>query len=138
MDFRFSGHTLTVTEIHEHPRHNMQVKSHQAEGFVFLASNLVAENPRGYILVHTPDLESLKWPQSYSPIKFVEPCKAKGLGLEKEMDFKLCKATDTCWITRARRHYTPTSVRLNIIWIVKCWQGSFASIHSCTGSWQEF
>ena len=78
MDFRFLGRTLTVTKIHEHPRHSMQVKSHQAEGFVFLASNLVAENPRGCILVHSPDLESLKWPQSYSPIKFVSHARQRG------------------------------------------------------------
>ena len=78
MDFRFSERASTVTEIHEHPRHSMQVKSHQAEGFVFLVSNLVAENPWGCILVHAPDLESLKWPQSYSPIKFVSHTSQRG------------------------------------------------------------
>ena len=32
---------------------------YKAEGFVFLVSNLVAENPWDCILVHAPDLESL-------------------------------------------------------------------------------
>ncbi|KAJ9691176.1 hypothetical protein PVL29_013375 [Vitis rotundifolia] len=32
----------------------MQVNPHQMEGFNFLISNLVAENPRGGILVHAP------------------------------------------------------------------------------------
>ena len=32
----------------------MQVNPHQMEGFNFLISNLVVENPRGGILVHAP------------------------------------------------------------------------------------
>ena len=35
-------------------RQNMQVNPHQMEGFNFLISNLMAENPRGGILVHAP------------------------------------------------------------------------------------
>ncbi|CBI38030.3 unnamed protein product, partial [Vitis vinifera] len=60
----FSEHNLTVTEIHAHPRHSMQMKPHQVEGFNFLVSNLVAENPGGCILAHAPgrpqQLEVLK------------------------------------------------------------------------------
>ncbi|KAL6341224.1 hypothetical protein AAG906_032342 [Vitis piasezkii] len=51
---RFSEHSLIVTEIHAHPRHSMQMKPHQVEGFNFLVSNLVADNPGGCILAHAP------------------------------------------------------------------------------------
>ena len=135
MDFRFSERASTVTEIHEHLRHNMQVKSHQAEGFVFLVSNLVAENPWGCILVHAPDLESLKWPESYSPIKFVSHTRQRGWVWKRKWISSDVKQQILVGLLELERRYFPTSVRLDTIWIVKCWQGSFASIHSCIRSW---
>ncbi|KAL9238230.1 hypothetical protein vseg_012684 [Gypsophila vaccaria] len=48
------GHDLAVTAICPHPRHKKQMKPHQLEGFDFLASNLIAENPGGCILAHAP------------------------------------------------------------------------------------
>jgi DNA repair and recombination RAD54-like protein len=43
-----------VTEISAHPRHMKQMKPHQVEGFNFLLSNLVGDNPGGCILAHAP------------------------------------------------------------------------------------
>ena len=51
---RFSKHNLTITKIHVHPWHKMQVNPHLMEGFNYLASNLVAENPEGSIMTYTP------------------------------------------------------------------------------------
>lgn len=51
---KLSGHDLTVTEICPHPRHQKQMKPHQLEGFNFLLSNLITENPGGCILAHAP------------------------------------------------------------------------------------
>ncbi|XP_021738664.1 protein CHROMATIN REMODELING 35-like isoform X2 [Chenopodium quinoa] len=48
------GHDLAVTEISAHPRHKKQMKPHQSEGFNFLLSNLITENPGGCILAHAP------------------------------------------------------------------------------------
>lgn len=45
---------LMVTDIPAHPRHMKQMKPHQVEGFNFLRSNLVADNPGGCILAHAP------------------------------------------------------------------------------------
>ncbi|KAI4298300.1 hypothetical protein L6164_031877 [Bauhinia variegata] len=45
---------LTVTEVAAHPRHMRQMKPHQLEGFNFLCSNLIADNPGGCILAHAP------------------------------------------------------------------------------------
>jgi len=47
-------HDLAVTEVCPHPKHRKQMKSHQIEGFNFLLSNLVSENPGGCILAHAP------------------------------------------------------------------------------------
>ncbi|XP_074286198.1 protein CHROMATIN REMODELING 35-like isoform X1 [Silene latifolia] len=51
---KLSGHDLAVTEISPHPRHKKQMKPHQLEGFNFLLSNLITENPGGCILAHAP------------------------------------------------------------------------------------
>ncbi|CAA0807648.1 SNF2 domain-containing protein / helicase domain-containing protein [Striga hermonthica] len=45
---------FTASEIHPHPRHRKEMKPHQLEGFNFLVSNLVTENPGGCILAHAP------------------------------------------------------------------------------------
>ncbi|EOX97926.1 PREDICTED: protein CHROMATIN REMODELING 35 isoform X2 [Theobroma cacao] len=50
----FSEDDLTVTDISAHPRHLKQMKPHQLEGFNFLLSNLVTDNPGGCILAHAP------------------------------------------------------------------------------------
>ncbi|KAF2322855.1 hypothetical protein GH714_031398 [Hevea brasiliensis] len=49
-----SDEDLMVTDISAHPRHMKQMKPHQVEGFNFLRSNLVADNPGGCILAHAP------------------------------------------------------------------------------------
>ncbi|XP_023513053.1 protein CHROMATIN REMODELING 35-like [Cucurbita pepo subsp. pepo] len=51
---KISEDDLTVTEISAHPRHMKQMKPHQIEGFNFLISNLVTDNPGGCILAHAP------------------------------------------------------------------------------------
>lgn len=51
---KFSDDDLMVTEISAHPRHMKQMKPHQVEGFNFLLSNLVGDNPGGCILAHAP------------------------------------------------------------------------------------
>lgn len=51
---KLSGHDLAVAEISAHPRHKKQMKPHQLEGFNFLLSNLITENPGGCILAHAP------------------------------------------------------------------------------------
>ncbi|XP_022146198.1 protein CHROMATIN REMODELING 35-like [Momordica charantia] len=51
---KISEDDLTVTEISVHPRHMKQMKPHQVEGFNFLVSNLVTDNPGGCILAHAP------------------------------------------------------------------------------------
>ncbi|KAH9605774.1 hypothetical protein KSS87_012339 [Heliosperma pusillum] len=51
---KLSGHDLAITEISPHPRHKKQMKPHQLEGFNFLLSNLITENPGGCILAHAP------------------------------------------------------------------------------------
>lgn len=45
---------FTAAEINPHPRHRKEMKPHQTEGFNFLLSNLVADNPGGCILAHAP------------------------------------------------------------------------------------
>ncbi|KAG8655909.1 protein CHROMATIN REMODELING 35 [Manihot esculenta] len=49
-----SEEDLMVTDISAHPRHMKQMKPHQVEGFNFLRSNLVTDNPGGCILAHAP------------------------------------------------------------------------------------
>ncbi|PSS26031.1 Protein CHROMATIN REMODELING like [Actinidia chinensis var. chinensis] len=51
---KYSGQDFIVTEISAHPRHRKQMKPHQVEGFNFLLSNLVTENPGGCIMAHAP------------------------------------------------------------------------------------
>ncbi|XP_034681896.1 protein CHROMATIN REMODELING 35-like [Vitis riparia] len=51
---RFSENDSSVTVIHSHPRHSRQMKPHQVEGFNFLVSNLVADDPGGCILANAP------------------------------------------------------------------------------------
>ncbi|KAJ9551741.1 hypothetical protein OSB04_015786 [Centaurea solstitialis] len=51
---REPGKDFSVGDISAHPRHKKQMKPHQVEGFNFLLSNLVSENPGGCILAHAP------------------------------------------------------------------------------------
>ncbi|XP_065866946.1 protein CHROMATIN REMODELING 35 [Euphorbia lathyris] len=51
---KLSEEDLMVTDICAHPRHQKQMKPHQEEGFNFLRSNLVSDNPGGCILAHAP------------------------------------------------------------------------------------
>ncbi|KAG9148261.1 hypothetical protein Leryth_012220 [Lithospermum erythrorhizon] len=51
---RFSEHEFVVTDVAAHPRHQKQMKPHQVEGFNFLVSNLVVDNPGGCIMAHAP------------------------------------------------------------------------------------
>ncbi|XP_047324352.1 protein CHROMATIN REMODELING 35-like [Impatiens glandulifera] len=48
-----SGHGISG-EVSVHPRHAKLMKPHQVEGFNFLVSNLMTENPGGCILAHAP------------------------------------------------------------------------------------
>ncbi|OMO50486.1 SNF2-related protein [Corchorus capsularis] len=53
--FSEDPHELIVTnDIVAHPRHMKKMKPHQIEGFNFLVSNLVTDNPGGCILAHAP------------------------------------------------------------------------------------
>ncbi|KAL8195352.1 hypothetical protein R6Q57_025755 [Mikania cordata] len=45
---------FSVVDIYAHPRHKKQMKPHQIEGFNFLLSNLLSDNPGGCILAHAP------------------------------------------------------------------------------------
>lgn len=51
---KLSEDDFMVTEISAHPRHKKQMKPHQEEGFNFLVSNLIGDNPGGCILAHAP------------------------------------------------------------------------------------
>lgn len=51
---RLGEHEFAVTDIAAHPRHQKQMKPHQVEGFNFLVSNLVVDNPGGCIMAHAP------------------------------------------------------------------------------------
>ncbi|XP_024959773.1 protein CHROMATIN REMODELING 35-like [Cynara cardunculus var. scolymus] len=51
---KLPGKDFSVGDISAHPRHKKQMKPHQVEGFNFLLSNLVSENPGGCILAHAP------------------------------------------------------------------------------------
>lgn len=51
---KLTGTDFSVSELSAHPRHKKQMKPHQVEGFNFLLSNLVSENPGGCILAHAP------------------------------------------------------------------------------------
>ncbi|KAK6145001.1 hypothetical protein DH2020_021821 [Rehmannia glutinosa] len=52
--FKSSDIDFTASEIYPHPRHRKEMKPHQIEGFNFLLSNLVTDNPGGCILAHAP------------------------------------------------------------------------------------
>ncbi|CAI9769079.1 unnamed protein product [Fraxinus pennsylvanica] len=49
-----SATDFSVAEIYPHPRHKREMKPHQVEGFNFLVSNLVTDNPGGCIMAHAP------------------------------------------------------------------------------------
>lgn len=49
-----SDDDMRANEIFAHPRHSKQMKPHQVEGFNFLCSNLLSNNPGGCILAHAP------------------------------------------------------------------------------------
>ncbi|CAH1425884.1 unnamed protein product [Lactuca virosa] len=51
---KLPGNDFSVCEVIAHPRHKKQMKPHQIEGFNFLLSNLVCDNPGGCILAHAP------------------------------------------------------------------------------------
>ncbi|KAL8264536.1 hypothetical protein R6Q59_022666 [Mikania micrantha] len=51
---KLPGKDFSVEEISAHPRHKKQMKPHQVEGFNFLLSNLITDNPGGCILAHAP------------------------------------------------------------------------------------
>ncbi|KAK9286653.1 hypothetical protein L1049_015053 [Liquidambar formosana] len=51
---KLSEHEFTLAQIYADPRHWKQMKPHQVEGFNFLISNLVSDNPGGCILAHAP------------------------------------------------------------------------------------
>ncbi|XP_011088450.1 protein CHROMATIN REMODELING 35 isoform X1 [Sesamum indicum] len=52
--FKLSDGDFTAAEICPHPRHRKEMKPHQIEGFNFLLSNLVTDNPGGCIMAHAP------------------------------------------------------------------------------------
>lgn len=47
-----AGRDLTATDFFAHPMHRKHMKPHQVKGFNFLCSNLMVDNPCGYILAH--------------------------------------------------------------------------------------
>ncbi|KAL2490683.1 SNF2 domain-containing protein/helicase domain-containing protein [Abeliophyllum distichum] len=49
-----SATDFSVAEFYPHPRHKREMKPHQVEGFNFLVSNLVTDNPGGCIMAHAP------------------------------------------------------------------------------------
>ncbi|PRQ23863.1 putative DNA helicase chromatin remodeling SNF2 family [Rosa chinensis] len=49
-----TGRDLMETEFSAHPSHRKHMKPHQVEGFNFLCSNLLGDNPGGCILAHAP------------------------------------------------------------------------------------
>lgn len=49
-----SDDDMMANEIFAHPRHSKQMKPHQVEGFNFLCSNLLSNNPGGCILARAP------------------------------------------------------------------------------------
>lgn len=53
-DVQFSSHDDSFQELSIHPRHRKVMKPHQVEGFNFLLSNLVSDNPGGCIMAHAP------------------------------------------------------------------------------------
>ncbi|XP_022896027.1 protein CHROMATIN REMODELING 35-like isoform X2 [Olea europaea var. sylvestris] len=52
--FKPSATDFSVVDIYPHPRHRREMKPHQVEGFNFLASNLMTDNPGGCIMAHAP------------------------------------------------------------------------------------
>ncbi|KAL2469345.1 SNF2 domain-containing protein/helicase domain-containing protein [Forsythia ovata] len=52
--FKPSATAFLVAEFYPHPRHKREMKPHQVEGFNFLVSNLVTDNPGGCIMAHAP------------------------------------------------------------------------------------
>lgn len=51
---QFSSHDYSFHELTIHPRHQKVMKPHQVDGFKFLLSNLVCDNPGGCIMAHAP------------------------------------------------------------------------------------
>lgn len=51
---QFSSHDYSFHELTIHPRHQKVMKPHQVDGFKFLLSNLVGDNPGGCIMAHAP------------------------------------------------------------------------------------
>lgn len=49
-----ADHDYFACEVDAHPRHIKLMKPHQVEGFKFLLSNLVVDNPGGCIMAHAP------------------------------------------------------------------------------------
>ncbi|XP_051139607.1 protein CHROMATIN REMODELING 35-like [Andrographis paniculata] len=49
-----NNNDLIAADMHPHPRHRREMKPHQVEGFNFLASNVMSENPGGCIMAHAP------------------------------------------------------------------------------------
>ncbi|KAL1223360.1 Protein CHROMATIN REMODELING 35 [Cardamine amara subsp. amara] len=53
-EIKFSEDGLMIGGLSAHPMHSNQMKPHQIEGFQFLCSNLVADEPGGCIMAHAP------------------------------------------------------------------------------------
>ncbi|CAL1385637.1 unnamed protein product [Linum trigynum] len=53
-EIRVQDDDVTAAAMYPHPRHQKQMKPHQEEGFKFLCSNLVSDDPGGCILAHAP------------------------------------------------------------------------------------
>ncbi|CAL9223171.1 unnamed protein product [Arabidopsis halleri] len=53
-ELKFSEEGLMIGGLAAHPTHADKMKPHQIEGFQFLCSNLVADNPGGCIMAHAP------------------------------------------------------------------------------------
>lgn len=51
---RVASQDYSAVELTVHPRHGKVMKPHQVEGFNFLHSNLVGDNPGGCIMAHAP------------------------------------------------------------------------------------
>ncbi|EFH60429.1 defective in RNA-directed DNA methylation 1 [Arabidopsis lyrata subsp. lyrata] len=53
-ELKFSEEGLMIGGLAAHPTHADKMKPHQIEGFQFLCSNLVADDPGGCIMAHAP------------------------------------------------------------------------------------
>ncbi|EOA32862.1 hypothetical protein CARUB_v10016175mg [Capsella rubella] len=54
VELKLSEEGLMIGGLSAHPLHANQMKPHQVEGFQFLCSNLVADDPGGCIMAHAP------------------------------------------------------------------------------------